>query len=51
MGWTTPGGSGCGSLRPSGYPKQHLLSRIVLPIPTEAAKTERTKALWDTFAA
>lgn len=35
----------------SGYPKQHLLSRIVLPIPSETSKAARTNALWDTFAA
>lgn len=34
-----------------GYLKQHLLTRIVLPIATDSAKANRTNALWDTFAA
>ena len=32
-----------------GYLKQHLLTRIVLPIATDSEKVERTNALWGTF--
>ena len=37
------------AVQQSGYPKQHLLTRIVLSVATDSEKAERTNALWGAF--